>query len=315
MSNSASPVRSRFKSESALLLMTLLWGATFVIVKESIRDISSMLFVGTRFGIASIILFTALIFRKKKFVREAFAPGIFLGIFLYLSFITQTIGLKYTIATNSGFITGSSVVVVPFLQFFVQKKKPSRGAVIGTILVFIGILFLSSGGNSITMFLKQFGSNSNIGDGLTLACAFFYAFHIVYIDSLSAKHDNWILLFTQLITVCILAFLTAFLFAGISLEPLRANFSNYLIFGLIYTSIFTTLVTVGIQTKFQKDVTPTQAGIIYSFEPIFAAIFAFFLLNEKISMFGFIGCALIFLGLIISMMIDPEMVKEVELNG
>jgi drug/metabolite transporter (DMT)-like permease len=291
--------------------MTLLWGATFVIVKESIRDISSTLFVAFRFGIASIILFVVLIFRKKKFAGEAIASGIF----LYLSFITQTIGLKYTTATNSGFITGSSVVIVPFLQYFIQKKKPLKGAVIGTILVFIGILFLSSGGNSITAFLDQFGRNFNLGDGLTLACAFFYAFHIIYIGSLSAKHDNWILLFTQLATVCVLALITTFLFVGISIEPLHVNFSNYLIFGLIYTTIFTTLVTVGLQTKFQKDVTPTQAGIIYSFEPIFAAIFAFFLLNEKISMFGFIGCALIFLGLIISMMIDPEMAKEVELNG
>jgi drug/metabolite transporter (DMT)-like permease len=315
MSKSSSSPLVRFKSESALLLMTLLWGATFVIVKESIRDISSMLFVATRFGIAFIILFIALIFKKRKFDKPAFASGMFLGIFLYLSFITQTIGLKYTTATNSGFITGSSVVMVPFLQFFVQKKKPSQGAIIGTILVFIGILFLSSGGNSIAAFLNRFGRNFNIGDGLTLCCAFFYSFHIIYMDSLAPKHDNWILLFAQLVTVCVLAFLTAFVFAGISLEPLRVNFSNYLIFGLIYTSIFTTLVTVGLQTKFQKDVTPTQAGIIYSFEPIFAAMFAFFLLNEKISMFGFVGCALIFLGLIISMMLNPEMAKEVELNG
>ncbi len=315
MSNSGGPNHSRFTSEGALLLMTLLWGATFVIVKESLHDISSMLFVATRFGIAGMVLFAALIFRKKKFVKEAFGPGIFLGVFLYLSFITQTIGLKYTTATNSGFITGSSVVIVPFLQYFIQKKKPSRGAIIGTVLVFIGILFLSSGGNSITIFLSQFGQNFNVGDGLTLACAFFYAFHIVFIDSISAKHDNWILLLTQIITVCILALLTAFIFAGFSMEPLRVNFSNYLVFGILYTSIFTTLVTIGLQTKFQKNVTPTQAGIIYSFEPIFAAIFAFFLLNEKMSMFGLVGCALIFLGLIVSMLLDPEMVKEVELNG
>ena len=315
MNNSAGKEHSRFSSESALLLMTLLWGATFVIVKESIRDISSMLFVAGRFGIAGVILFIALVYRKKKFVKEAFGPGIFLGVFLYLSFITQTIGLKYTTATNSGFITGSSVVIVPFLQFFIQKKKPSRGAIIGTIIVFIGILFLSSGGNSVTAFLSQFGQNFNLGDGLTLACAFFYAFHIVFIDSISTKHDNWILLFTQIITVGVLALLTAFMFAGLSIEPLRVTFSRYLIFGIAYTSIFTTLVTIGLQTKFQKNVTPTQAGIIYSFEPIFAAIFAFFLLNEKISMFGLVGCVLIFLGLIASMLLDPGMVKEVELNG
>lgn len=315
MNDSQNLKQKKIKSEGALLLMTLLWGATFVIVKESLHDISSMLFVASRFGIASVVLFVILVLRKKKFVREAVAPGMFLGLFLYLSFISQTIGLKYTTATNSGFITGSSVVIVPFLQFFIQKKKPSRGALIGTMFVFAGIIFLSSGGNSISAFLSQFGKNFNLGDALTLGCALFYAFHIVYIDQLSSKNDMWILLLTQLVTVGVLAFLTALLFAAISLEPLRINFSNYLMFGIFYTSIFTTLVTIGLQTKFQKNVTPTQAGIIYSFEPIFAAIFAFFLLGEKISMFGWVGCALIFTGLILSMTLDPEMAKEVEFNG
>jgi drug/metabolite transporter (DMT)-like permease len=305
----------KLKSESVLLFITLLWGATFVIVKESLHDISSMLFVSSRFLIASAILFIILLVRKQKFVKSAVAPGIFLGIFLYLTFVFQTIGLKYTTATNSGFITGSSVVIVPFLQFFIQKKKPSRGAIFGTILVFGGILFLSSGGNSIGMFLNQFGKNFNIGDFLTMGCALSCAFHIVYIDKISSVHDNWILLITQLITVGVLALLTGILFAAFSIEPLRITFTNNLFFGIFYTSIFTTLVTIGLQTKFQKNVTPAQAGVIYSFEPIFAAVFAFFLLGEKISMFGWVGCFLIFLGLILSMTLDPEMSKEVELNG
>jgi drug/metabolite transporter (DMT)-like permease len=315
MNNSSVPGQSKVKSQSALVFMTLLWGATFVIVKESLNDISSMLFVAARFLIAAAILFVVLIIKKKKFVVDALKPGIFLGVFLFLSFISQTIGLKYTTATNSGFITGSAVVIVPFLQFFIQRKKPARSAVWGTVIVFIGILFLSSGGNSITGFFEQFGKNFNIGEALTLGCAFFYAFHIIYIDKLSPIHDTWILLLTQLITVGILSFLTALLFAGIKLEVLRVNFSNYLLFGLFYTSIFTTLVTIGLQTKFQKNVSPTQAGIIYSLEPIFAAVFAFFLLGEKISMFGWVGCSLIFLGLILSMILNPEMSKEVELNG
>jgi len=306
---------TKIKSESVLLFITLLWGATFVIVKESLHDISSMLFISSRFIIASAILFIILLVRKQKFVKSAVAPGIFLGIFLYLTFVFQTIGLKYTSATNSGFITGSSVVIVPFLQFFIQKKKPSKGAVFGTILVFFGILFLSSGGNSIGMFLNQFGKNFNIGDFLTMGCALSCAFHIVYIDKISSVHDNWILLITQLITVGVLALITGILFAAFSIEPLRITFTNNLFFGIFYTSIFTTLVTIGLQTKFQKNVTPAQAGVIYSFEPIFAAVFAFFLLGEKISMFGWVGCALIFTGLILSMTLDPEMSKEVELNG
>lgn len=315
MINTVSNFKSRYLSEGALLSMTLLWGATFVIVKESLNDISSMLFVATRFAIATFILFVILLFRKKRFDKKAFLPGIFLGVLLYIAFVTQTIGLKFTTATNSGFITGSAVVMVPFLEFFIKRKKPSRTAAIGTVLVFIGIVFLSSGGSSITHFLEQFGQNFNIGDALTLVCALACAFHIVYIDIISSNHDNSTLLITQLTTVCILALISAFLFAGFSVEPLRVNISNYLVFGILYTSIFTTLVTIALQTKFQKNVTPTQAGIIYSLEPIFAAVFAFFLLAEKISMFGLIGCVLIFTGLIISILRNPQIIDEVEFNG
>ena len=315
MNNPSQEKSLKIFSEGILLLITLLWGATFVIVKESLREISSTLFLTMRFGLASLILLTLMILRKRKFERRTLIPGIFLGVLLFLIFLTQTIGLKYTTATNSGFITGSSVVMVPFFQLLIQKRRPTRGPVIGSVLVFIGILFLSGGGNTISSFLRQFGSNFNLGDALTLICAIVCAIHIVYIGLYSAHYDNWNLLLIQILVVAVLSFLTALFFSGIKIEPLHMNFSKYLIFGILYTSIFTTLVTIGLQTKYQRNISPSQAGIIYSFEPIFAAIFAFFLLNEKISMFGFGGCALIFLGLLVSMLLDPDISSEVEMNG
>lgn len=302
-------------ARAALVFMTLLWGATFVIVKESLNDISSMLFITLRFGLASVILVVLMIIYKIKFDKRTLKPGIFLGVLLFIIFITQTIGLKYTTATNSGFITGSSVVMVPFVQIIVQKKNPHKSAVIGCILVFLGVLSLSSGGNSISSFLSEFGTRFNLGDGLTLLCAVFCAVHIVYIGILSRDYNNWLLLLIQLIVVAVLSLMFSFLFSGVNIEQVRINLSNYLIFGILYTAIFTTLITIGLQLKYQKYVTPTQAGIIYSLEPLFAAIFAFFLLNEKIGMFGWIGCALIFLGLIISEAFNSPQLEEARLHG
>jgi drug/metabolite transporter (DMT)-like permease len=314
--NSILPIKKlKLVSEGILFFITLLWGATFVIVKESLHDVSSMLFLTMRFGLASLILFCIMLFRRKKFEREALIPGIFLGILLFLIFFTQTIGLKYTTATNSGFITGSSVVMVPFFQILIQKRKPTRGPLIGSLLVFAGILCLSSGGNTIDVFLRGFGSNFNLGDALTLVCAVVCAVHIVYISHYSERFDNWNLLFIQILVVAFLSLITGFGFSGIKIESLHVDFTRYLIFGIIYTSVFTTLVTIGLQTKYQRNISPAQAGIIYSFEPIFAAIFAFFLLGEKISMFDFGGCVLIFTGLLVSMLLDPQIAQEVEMNG
>jgi len=300
----------KFLGEGALLLMTVLWGATFVIIKESLNDISTTLFVAIRFGIAGIVLIFILVIKKDKIVKESILPGIFLGVLLFLGFFTQTIGLKYTSATKSGFITGSLVVMVPLFQTLIEKKLPSKGASIGTILVFVGIIFLSNGGSSLNNFFEELGANFNFGDGMTLICAVFYALQVVYIDIISAKHDFWILLTTQIVTVAVLALLTSLLLAGFSVEPIHISVTSYLIFGILYTTFFATLLTIGLQTKFQKVVSPTKAGIIYSFEPIFAALFAFFLLNEKITNFGLVGSGLIFLGLILSEIIDSFIEKK-----
>jgi len=307
--------KSKYINEAALLLMTLIWGATFVIVKQSLNDASSMLFISMRFSLAGIILFFILLYRKQKLIKEAVLPGIILGVVLFLTFATQTIGLKYTTATKSGFITGSCVVMIPIFQLIIEKKTPRKGVSIGAVIVFIGILFLSSRGNSLPNLLNEVGANFNFGDGMTLMCAIFCAIYIVFIDIIAPKHDFWILLFAQILVVAILSLIASLVFKFTLIEPLRINFSPYLIFGVLYTGILSTLLTTAIQTKYQKFVSPAKAGIIYSFEPVFAAIYAFFLLNEKMSNFGLFGCALIFLGLIVSEVVDSNFSSKGKLNG
>lgn len=314
MNNSSRNSYSKYFGEAALLLMTLIWGGTFVIVKESLNDISTMLFIAFRFGIAASVLGFIILVRKIELDWKSILPGMFLGMFLFLGFFTQTIGLKFTSATKSGFLTGSLVVMVPVLQMIIEKRKPTRGAVTGTVLVFFGILFLSSGGSTVGSLLTELGANFNFGDGMTLLCALFFALHVVYIDVISSKNHFWTLLLIQISTVSLLSFIAAFISAGVSIESLHVSFTKYLLFGVLYTSLMATLVNIGIQTKFQKVVSPTKAGIIYSFEPIFAALFAFFLLNEKITNFGLAGCALIFLGLIVSEVYDSFLVKKIN-NG
>ncbi len=299
---------SKYKSELILILVTLLWGATFVIVKEALNDVSSMAFIAVRFLIAAAILLPFM--RKKKFTNQNISAGILLGVLLFMGFATQTVGLKFTSATKSGFLTGTAVIIVPLLQIIIEKRAPTKGVIIGTILVMLGITFLSSGGNSILSLLSDLGSNFNIGEGLTLICALFFALYIIYLDVETSRYDFWTLLFLQIITTAVLSILFLVVFTETNLEPFKFDLTNNLIWAIFYTSIFATLITTALQTKYQKNVTPAKAGIIFSFEPIFAAVFAFFILGEKITNFGYLGAGLIILGLLVSELYENLFVKK-----
>ncbi len=300
MKNKVGAFGQKYFAESALLLATVFWSGTFVIVKVSLQDISSMLFIGLRFLLATVLLLPFTIKYKREFNKSAILSGTLLGIFFFLGFATQTVGLKFTTATNSAFITGSSVVLVPVLQTIIERKPPTKGSVTGIIFVFTGILFLSGGGNSIFTFLSDLASNFNIGDLFTLFCAVFFAIYVVYLDVSTNKHGFTVILFMQMFVTAAAAFLASSFFDLINIEKIKIEYTNNLIFGILYTSIFATLITTAIITRYQKNVTPTKAAIIYSLEPIFASVLAFFLLNEKITNFGILGAALIFTGLIIS---------------
>ncbi len=290
---------SKYKGEVILLIVTLLWSATFVIVKESLENISSMLFIGLRFLIAGVILLPIVIRKKLDWKKFNLIPPLFLGLLLFLGFSTQTLGLKYTSATKSAFLTGTAVAIIPILQLLIEKKRPKTGSVIGVTVVLLGILFLS-GGNSIVNLLNDIATNFNLGDLLTLVCAIFFAGYVVYLDMLSSRYNFWMLLIVQIGVSSLLAFIAAFVFDIIDYETLQINYSNKLGYSILYTAIFATLVTTTLQTKYQKLISPTKAGIVYSFEPIFAAIFAYILISERITPFGLLGATLIFCGLIIS---------------
>jgi len=293
-------LRNKYSGEGVLFLITLIWGATFTIVKLSLADSSSMLFVGIRFLIALIILFP-FVFKKLKLISIAqFWKGILLGFILFSSFATQTVGLKFTTATRSGFITGSVVMFIPLFQVIIERRKPSVSSLLGAFLVICGLVLLSVKGTSLHNLIQEIGGNFNLGDFLTLICAITYAIYIVYLDYYSREIETKSLVFLQLGTTTVSAFIFSIIFSVTGFEGLYFTLSNRLFLSLLYTSILATLVTTYLQTEYQKKVSPTMAGIIFSFEPVFAAIIAILAIHEKLYGFGIAGCILIFCGLIVS---------------
>ncbi|MCU0343356.1 MAG: DMT family transporter [Ignavibacterium sp.] len=290
----------KYIGEIALLFNTLIWGGTFALIKNAFTDISPLLFLGLRFTIAALIFLPFVFASLKKTNKQTILAGSVLGFFYFTGFAAQTLGLNLTTATKSGFITGTFVVFIPILQLLIEKRKPKWFNIVSVFLVLLGLIMLSSKGENAIAFIEQLGSDFNLGDLLTLLCAILFAFQVVYVDVFTKKYEYLPMVFVQLFITGIGGFILSYIFSIASLEITKFAFNTTVVSALLYTAIFASIIATIIQLKYQKTVTPTKAGIIFSIEPIFAAVFAYFLLSEKISNFGLIGCVLIFLGLIVS---------------
>ncbi|MCS6955381.1 MAG: DMT family transporter [Candidatus Calescibacterium sp.] len=294
----------RLKAELILFLITFIWAGTFVIIKPTLNFISPLLFVTIRFLIAALVL--TLIYRAKllQIPKATFKMGTILGIFLFVGFVVQTIGLKYTTATKSALITGTFVVFTPILQVFVERKPIKTGSILGVILVFVGLIFLSSSQSNLIELFVSIGSDFNIGDFLTLICAIFFAGYIVYLDIISDKTDFNHVVWIQIVVTLIGSFILMISFDFLEVEKIKIQLNDQVIFTILYTSILATIVTTFLQTKYQKYTTPTRAAIIFTSEPLLASILAYLILNETIGIFGLIGGALIILGVLTSELFD-----------
>lgn len=301
----------KYSAESILIFVTLIWGATFAIIKLALVNVSPMVFITIRFSFATILLLPFFLKKAKNISRTAVLCGLLLGVMYFLGFSTQTIGLKYTTATKSGFITGTFILFTPIFQYLFEKKVPGKGNLIGISFVITGLIMLSSQGNSILDIFTEIGSGFNIGDFFTLLCAVSYAMYLVYLDIISKKYDYMLLVFLQISSTAILGIIAAITLHLTGLENIKFIFGGNLVFAFLYTSILATVLATTLQTKYQKVITPTKAGIIFSFEPIFSAVIAYYFINEKVSRFSLIGGILIFTGLLVTELFD-KLIKNNE---
>ena len=299
----------KYKAEFILFIITVLWAGTFVIIKPVLEIISPMVFVSVRFVLASIILL--FVFRKRVFniPKPTIRMGSVLGFFLFAGFVVQTIGLKYTTATKSALITGTFVVFTPILQLVVERKPPKMGSVIGVVLVFLGMLSLSSSEESLNKFILTIGSDFNIGDFLTLICALCFAGYIVYLDMISDKTEYRDLVWIQILFTAIGAVISMFIFHWSKIEEITFTLNSQVVWTVIYTTVFATIITTFLQTRYQRLTTPTRAAVIFTCEPLIASILAYLILSETIGIFSIIGGALIIFGVFTSEILDDLISK------
>ena len=276
------------QAEIYLLGIVIIWGSTFAIIKSVLDQIPTFTFLAYRFLLAALILYLIFWKRIKENIdKTTLKKGSLIGIFLFMGYAFQTVGLKYTTATKAGFITGVSVVLVPIISHFFIKEKINRNSMIGVVLAFIGLWFLN--------YSSSF--SFNLGDFLVLLCAFCFAMHIISVGLFSKKLDYVLLAITQITVVFVLSLLMALIFER---PAIHLSYSSNIWWSIVITGIFATALAFYMQNKFQRYSTATKTAIIFSGEPIFAAMFAYLLLGEKVGLIAWAGGLLIIFGMIIS---------------
>ncbi len=282
----------RLKAELLLLFVAFNWGLSFPLIKITLNFISPHAFVFIRFGI-KLLLFMLIypkIFKNIKWIDLKY--GLILGIFVYIGFITQTIGLVITTAQKSAFITGTYVVILPFIQYFIIKKVPRAENITGVILVTIGLIFLTQ---------VQY-SNFNIGDFFTLICALFFAIHIVYLDKfLNQKGADYkALVLGQFLVMTVFGFISMTTYEIAITDDFFIIYDTAGIIYLLYTAIVCTLIAWIIINRYQGYTSPVKAGIIYSMELVFAVFAAYLIINETLAFDQIIGAVIMVSGMVIS---------------
>lgn len=288
-------MRKSIIADISLLFVALIWGMTFVLVQKAIDYLPPIAFNGIRFLMAALLLVLFLMFfnrgQLKQFDFKLAAAGFFIGFWLFLGYVTQTIGLLYTTTSKAGFITGLSVVLVPIFSMAVLKQFPSRNAIFGIMVATLGLFLLTM--TDVTAI--------NIGDGFVFICAISFALQIIFTGKFARQYPTMLLTVVQITTVAILCIVSSFIFEDWK-QSLRADIllSKEVIIALIVTSVFATAIAFFIQTKFQKYTSATRVALIFAMEPVFAAITGYYWADERLTSSALMGCSLIFIGMILA---------------
>jgi drug/metabolite transporter (DMT)-like permease len=285
-------VSRSIKAHLLLVLMTLIWGSTFVLIKEALKDSSPLLLNAVRMALAAVLL--ALYYRKhlNTWTRPALTAGVVVGIFLYLGYALQTTGLKLTTPSKSAFLTGTSTVLVPLILVAFWKTRIHLWRAVGIALAFFGLFLMTvpAGRAGLADF-----ANVNRGDILSIGCAFGFALQIVFLGRATQRFPFEQIAVLQIGTAAALMAVTAPL-----LEHPRFQPSNAVIATVLITGILGTAVAFTVQAWAQQFTPATHTALIFNLEPVFAWLTSFIYLHERLGFRAGAGALLILTGVLVS---------------
>ena len=270
------------KAELLMATVALAWGSSYLMMKVGLTGMGPFNLIALRFGIA---------FHKsyRSLTPAIFGRGVIVGIILFLLFTGMVCGVNYTTASTAGFLTSTSVILVPILECILRRKAPERLVVVSTILASIGLFLLTA----------RDGFSLDKGAALCLMGALFYAIYIVVQDRIAKGEDAFLISILQLGVASLLGLLASFLFEVPTLPQSPATWGAVIYLGLICSAY-----GFVVQPIAQKHAAPERIGLIFSLEPVFSALLSFLFLHEVLAGINYLGGGLIFLAVVL-----PELIK------
>jgi drug/metabolite transporter (DMT)-like permease len=269
---------------AALILVTAVWGVTFVQVKDAVELYPLFAFLAVRFAIASAALIPPAASRLKSLGREGAAVGIFLGALLAAAFALQTAGLQRTTVTSTGFLTGLYVLLTPLLAVVLFRTRVGRQLWLAVGIAVIGLVLLGGA-----------PSGSGEGNALVLVSTAAMALQIVFLERYAARFDAFALTLVEMLTICV-----AFTGIAIALGDLSVPRGATVWGALLVTGLFASSFAFLVQVWAQRAVSATRIAIVFSLETVFAGLFGYLLDGDRLGVVGWTGCALILLGIVLA---------------
>jgi drug/metabolite transporter (DMT)-like permease len=268
-------MRSRYRGELSLFAAAVLWGSTFVLVKDALGDISPVLYLTIRFAIAAVLM---LGLARRWPSRRMVVGGVATGLFVGVGMILQTVGLKYTTASNVGFLTSLYIPLVPFVAALVYQTRTGWREALAIVLATAGIGLMSIDPATLSM---------NFGDVLTVGAALMFAFQIVFVKRFSTEGEAiWMAWFQIAMTAVVSA-------AALPFEERMLVVTPRLVWALVITIFGATLAAYLLQSYGQRYTSANRAALIFATEPVFAGLTGYLYLGERMGARGWLGGALV----------------------
>lgn len=292
------------KAHILLVLVTFVWGTTFVLIKDAVeQDATPLMFNFVRMALATVTL--AVVFHRELFhiTRQALIAGAITGIFLGLGYEFQTTGLRLTTASKSAFITGISVVLVPLFLIVFWGRKIRTWTALGVLAAVVGLFLLTVPASESGLGAWE---SVNRGDLLTLGCAISFGFQIIFLGHATERHSFAQIGFLQVATSALLMGIAAPM-----LEHPHIAWTSRVVWAILITALLGTAAAFTIQAWAQQFTSPTHTALIFSLEPVFAWITSYIALGERLGARAAIGAVLILGGVLVSELLGSAAAPKV----
>jgi drug/metabolite transporter (DMT)-like permease len=282
----------RLQADLALGFTALIWGATFVVVKDALADVSVFVYIAVRFALAAAVMGLFFWRSMRGLTLAAVWAGAQIGFFMFAGYAFQTYGLQFTTPSKAAFITGSSVVIVPLLLAIFSKRGVNKWIWAGALAALAGLYFLTVPPEGL--------GGLNRGDPIVFGCAVAFALHMIVISRYVERHSVGALAVIQVATTAVLATIAIPILSAARVEQPHWHSSPTLIIAVLVTALCSTAFGFSAQTWSQRYTSPTHTAILISLEPVFAAITSWIVAREHLGPRILGGAALIFAGILLA---------------